>query len=633
MATKRTGNRGAGARKGRAGGQGEGPAPPDGHIRRSQAVTTFGPGALVDLPARSGIVSGPDHWGDPAAEDSRLRRIEEPRLLAHLAEAGITGLYTPPAAPSRDDAKAEIPVWELPRWFLVDPHAPQGEDRARRSRRMVHRSAFEGMTWGGRPVVPIRFVQACIHGHVGDVDWMTFVHRGESNCEALYLDEVGTTGDFAEIFVRCACRASRALLDAIPRHKDDSNEMPLGMCPGGEPWLGPLHWRGGPGRCDAPARLLVRSATNAYFPELMTAISIPGGASLADRMVAELWEEARLEVIDTGEALRLARKLLPKLEDAFKRLELDDANVLAAIERRRRDRATAQGGLKGPEIARLLSEDLGVDKEESELFATEVALPEPRPPRLQAVRRVLSVHRLREVVALIGFTRIDQPTRDAEGALAVGARRARLSAEARWVPAVENQGEGLFVALDPGVVVSWMTRPKVEQRETELRAGFVAWAARHADAAARFPGVAYVMLHSLSHLLLTAVALECGYAASSIRERVYAGPEGYGVLLYTATADAEGTLGGLAGAAGRLDRHLQAALAYGSLCSNDPVCAQHEPRQALEERFLHGAACHGCLLLPETSCEHRNELLDRALVMPTVEPIGAELFGPDTGTW
>ena len=121
--------------------------------------------------------------------------------------------------------------------------------------------------------------------------------------------------------------------------------------------------------------------------------------------------------------------------------------------------------------------------------------------------------------------------------------------------------------------------------------------------------------------------MECGYPASSIRERIYAIPElGYGVLLYTGSSDAEGTLGGLVQVGRRIHDHVRNALEMGELCSNDPVCAQHDPPNPHEHRFLHGAACHGCLLIAETSCEQQNEFLDRALVVPTVERSGIEFF-------
>lgn len=76
----------------------------------------------------------------------------------------------------------------------------------------------------------------------------------------------------------------------------------------------------------------------------------------------------------------------------------------------------------------------------------------------------------------------------------------------------------------------------------------------------------------------------------------------------------------------QIGRHLEHALELGRLCSNDPVCSQHNPADPHEERFLHGAACHGCLLIAETSCERHNELLDRALVVPTVATADAAFF-------
>jgi hypothetical protein len=203
---------------------------------------------------------------------------------------------------------------------------------------------------------------------------------------------------------------------------------------------------------------------------------------------------------------------------------------------------------------------------------------------------------------------------------------ARTSRSIRTGPAVENRGEGLFVGIDARAIGRWLQRSEVKQRAAQLAAGFQQWKKAAQAGSAVFPGAAFVMLHSLAHLLITAVALECGYAASSIRERIYAGDSGYGILLYTASPDAEGTLGGLVEAAGRIDRYLRHAIELGQLCSNDPVCAQHQPESWQEERFLHGAACHGCLLLAESSCERRNDFLDRALVVPTVDGAGAAFF-------
>jgi hypothetical protein len=124
---------------------------------------------------------------------------------------------------------------------------------------------------------------------------------------------------------------------------------------------------------------------------------------------------------------------------------------------------------------------------------------------------------------------------------------------------------------------------------------------------------------------MTAIALECGYPSSSLRERVYANPGDYGILIYTAAPDAEGTLGGLVEAGRNIRQLMRHALELGELCSNDPVCAYHRPH-ANDPEPLMGSACHGCLLVPETSCEMHNDYLDRALVTRTVEALGAEFF-------
>jgi hypothetical protein len=122
--------------------------------------------------------------------------------------------------------------------------------------------------------------------------------------------------------------------------------------------------------------------------------------------------------------------------------------------------------------------------------------------------------------------------------------------------------------------------------------------------------------------------MRCGYQASSIRERIYVDAEAarFGILLYTASPDAEGTLGGLVQQARHLEDHLTQALRTGALCSNDPICAQHAPGESMESRWLHGAACHGCALVAEPACEMRNDYLDRALVVPTLAVADAAFF-------
>ncbi len=272
-------------------------------------------------------------------------------------------------------------------------------------------------------------------------------------------------------------------------------------------------------------------------------------------------------------------------------------------------------------------EELGDDRPNGNFFARALPRPVWDSRWMRDIDRVVLVHRLREVVAQVGFTRFEAAAPDIEGELEMGVRRASLAREVSWLPAVENKGEGVFIQFKTDAIKQWLNRPDVQHRGSQLDAGFARWQNEHQGTHRVFPGLPYLMLHSFSHMLITAVALECGYPASSIRERIYALPGvGYGVLLYTGTSDAEGTLGGLIQVGRRIHEHIQNALELGELCSNDPVCAQHEPESMHEHRFLHGAACHGCLLIAETACEQQNDFLDRALVVSTVDNLGSEFF-------
>jgi len=288
--------------------------------------------------------------------------------------------------------------------------------------------------------------------------------------------------------------------------------------------------------------------------------------------------------------------------------------------------------LKEVELDTFLSvpDELGEDVPEGDFYARRLPEASPRVGPTKLIERVVFVHRLREVVAQVGFTRFEAPAQPVDAEVALGVRLASLAHDVRWLPAVENRGEGIFLALEPEAVQTWLARDAVKTRAEQFRQGLRVFEQRDLPTdVVREVYMPYILLHSLSHLLLTAVSLECGYAAASIRERLYVREGAYGLLLYTGTPDAEGTLGGLVEVGRRMDRHFETAIELGALCSNDPVCAQHRPDHPHEGRHLHGAACHGCLLIAEPSCERRNELLDRAFVVPTVDTADLAFFAEE----
>jgi Domain of unknown function (DUF1998) len=602
---------------------------PHGQIRQSQMIMTYGPGALVDLPHYAAVIGGLDTWR--WGGDDRRRQILEPRLTAKIEEAlSLQGLklYEPPADdPEPGAPPSGVTAYEFPEWFAaqIAMRGPNGE----RTRPLIHRqklvgrNKYQGPDRKMYPVVPVRFVQACINGHMSDIGWYSFVHgQGDPCRRELYLDERGTGGDLSEIEVRCECGRSRALILLLERGANA-----LGRCHGQRPWLGESHNEQCRDADGNPAynRLLIRSASNAYFPQILSVISIPDEDERLQAAVGKIWEDF-LQYVDTADDLARERKKA-RVHAALE--GYSDDIIWLEIQRRRGGAGNSdQKKIKVAEIETLLSstEEIGEDKLEGVFYARSLKRPATESNLWKKIDRVVLVHRLREVIAQIGFTRFEPAVSDIDGELNLGVRSAQLAEEVKWLPAVENRGEGVFISFRKDVISAWRQRAEVQKREIELFEGFKLWRKRHPNSTAQFPGVSYLMLHSLSHLLITTVALECGYSSSAIRERVYAGDAGYGILLYTGTPDSEGTLGGLVHVGRRIEEHLRNAIELGRLCSNDPVCAQHSAKQALEEQYLLGAACHGCLLIAETSCERFNQYLDRSLVVSTVGNSGAEFF-------
>ena len=603
---------------------------PHGQIRQSQVVTTFGPGAMVDLPDHAVIIAGLDQWNG-----YRNQPVVEERLAAKVkALLGLPSVefYAPPA--DSDDPTAAvtgITAWLFPEWFVAQ-HDESNPVTGVRSRPLIHRLGIQrGRTYRrdrrekAVKVVPVRFVQACVRGHVSDIDWQVFVHGKEDSCRReLWLDERGTTGDLTDVVVRCECGTSKALSAATKM-----DDAPLGYCNGPRPWLGTF----GRERCgkgdQRPERnrLLVRAASNSYFSQTLSVISIPEPGGKLRLAVDEVWADFLQYCESAGDVVKERKRA--RVSAAIE--GFSDADVWAEVQRRKGGAPQQVGGIREAEFATLMGspDQVGDDVPDGVFFARTISVPGGDPELMRCISRVVKVHRLREVIAQIGFTRFEAAVPDVNGELALEVERAALSLNQSWFPAVENRGEGIFLGFHSEAVDRWSKRSAVKARGLQLLEGFKAWDAAHQGAKAEFPALPYVMLHTLSHMLITAVALDCGYAGSSIRERIYVSGGGYGILLYTASPDAEGTLGGLVEAADRIDRYLRQAVDLGRLCSNDPVCAQHRADNRQEDRLLLGAACHGCVLLAESSCERRNDFLDRALVVPTVDSTGTAFFDVD----
>src|SRR5438874_5133807 len=429
---------------------------PHGQIRQSQIVTTFGPGAMVDLPDHAVIIGGLDHWtGWPD------HPIHEERLAAKVSSLlGLPSveLYAPP--PDPDDPLAPrtgITAWLFPEWFIAQ-YEIKNKDTGVRSRPLVPRADLDKRQYvlnrKRYKVVPVRFVQACTRGHVSDIDWRLFVHGPDDKClrQPLWMDERGTSGDLTAITIRCECGKSRDLSVAT-RFQD----VPLGYCKGHRPWLG-AHARERCGGTDAaqPSRLLVRSASNAYFAQTMSVISIPESGGAIRAAVDAVWTEF-LQYSDSKADVARERKK-QRVSAALE--GFSDADVWKEIQRRKGGETTETRGIREVELETLLSAEpeVGDDRPGGIYYARSIAIPRMKPAIASHIERVVKVHRLREVTAQIGFTRFEAAVSDVNGELQLDVERAALARETSWVPAVENRGEGIFMAFSRTGIQKWLER-------------------------------------------------------------------------------------------------------------------------------------------------------------------------------
>lgn len=554
------------------------PRKPKGAIRRSQLITTYGIGSIIAVEDESFMVAGIDRW------ESGPSNLHEPRLERRLH---VNGFRIPPASENGPD----IPVVRFPTWA----HCPSCKRLDRYDKlTSIFRNECNACAIA---LIPSRFIICCANGHADDFPYFNWVHSGSPWVDSehrMFIESAGDTASLADISIRCTCRKRATMEGAFFK----TAMKGVTQCSARRPWLSE-----GDVACDQTPRTLQRGASNVWFSLMHSAISIPPWSEGAFLVLNKHWE--MLRHLRDREALRA---VLDSMQLAAGTIFSTDDLVAAVIQRQTGETADDDDvtrSLKRDEYLALLH-----GRPERSIDQQFVCVPASEVPSSLAglIERVMLVKKLREVRVLESFSRVTPP--DASQPVR---RPPIFDVHPGWLPAIEVNGEGVFMTLSNRTLERWELDDSVVKRVRQIDANYQARFAAHGGLPDRKITPRLMLIHSLAHAVIDQWALDSGYPASALRERLYVDDDMAGFLIYTATSDSAGSLGGVIAEAepDRLAASFYELAARTAWCSADPLCIESGPNGV---DALNLAACHSCALLPESSCEEMNLLLDRALL-------------------
>lgn len=574
-----------------------------GSLRRTQLITTFGPGSIIDFPNHSIMISGIDYWDYKNKENDYS--INEENLQRQL---GVDYFLQPKVEEKNftdyGDGSHDILGITFPEIFICkNCNKIDKYKNFKRNNKLICACGASKES-----IIPSRFVVSCEKGHVDDFPYSWWAHRSNPNikCEDKYnlAMEIKDESDGLEgIIIKCkSCGSENSMSGIFGR-----DALKGIVCRGNRPWLKDME------ECNQIVKTLQRGATNVYYGVHESALSIPPWSKRINQIISkpENWKFLKKCVDDEVVVRRMIEQAgiqaecKCSIDDIIKHIHWKISNeekmpIITREEIRQDEYKSLYKGISEEDDIHFQIEETDIDK-----------------ILRQYIDKLVLVKRLREVQALTGFYRISPADEDNEKEVSPIYKEKQ-----DWLPAIELKGEGIFIVLNEEKVKEWEERLDVKSRYNIIYKNMEKSLFKKKNMSPR-----YVLLHTISHLLMKQLTLDSGYSATSIKERIYStytndqidSPiDMAGILIYTATPDSEGSLGGVvdSGNIERFKNSVLKALEDASWCSSDPLCIQSKG-QGIDNLNL--AACHSCLLLPETSCELRNCYLDRASVIGTLE--------------
>jgi Domain of unknown function (DUF1998) len=600
-------------------------------LRPSQYITTFGPGSILETPDGPVVIASPGQAGlfndECRPDDFEIRDVRLSETL--LGGNKIFGIPSN-AELGRPESSVIYHTFHFPKWSLCTQHGILYQlDRygLEEGCPRCGKQGNPGKAWERAREEAVRFVVACPHGHLGEVPWRSLMRHQSQNCQPKYYLWEGGGGALRNIRITCPnCGGSENFGVAYSRSF---------RCYGTFP-----ERREDREICHQEARIVQRGAANLRISELRSALTIPpldtglhrllqGRAVLSVLVDGFTSKEDFIQRLEKRVAIKLISATTVATLNGYSENELRAA-IDDVLDEQTRPRQATEQGVREEEFKSLCNAaKYGAPPQRSDKPGGpnqfEVYIENVRTIKLDSGRilRVTPLSRLRVVMVQIGYTR-PIGTDEEKSPKIVPVEYRPADDDCVWHPGVELFGEGIFLDF---VNSESMGAETLAEHFPMIQGAFDHWidaynAGQGYSKLKDIPGVeawylhpVFVWWHSLSHRLITALSVDSGYSSAAIRERVYTVTEGNktrgGLLLYTAQSGGDGTLGGLIGLVPHFERILKVALRNIDACSNDPVC--------IEEKFgedkVNGSACYACQFISETSCEHRNMLLDRRLLL------------------
>lgn len=556
-----------------------------GELRPNQIITTFGPGAIVDAVKDSVTVLDINYWKEKGT------KIIDGRLASYL---GVDCFYMP-----RTSYSGDVPVVSFP-YMHVCSNSRCGRIFDIREDFNLDKYLKFGATCPdcGWKSYPSRFITVCEDGHMDDFPWSWWAHRGDTKCKGkLRTYSTGNTSTLADMWVECtACGVKRSMSGAMQKENIEGCS-----CTGNHPFR-PHSKRI---KCLKPAIPSQRGASNVYFAVSRSAISIPPWINPLYNLIDEHLRLIESYKEDFGE-MGVSKVFDKYFADSFTREEFDEAL------KRRLENIKEFTEIKQMEYDAITHHNDPLYASNKKHFKAEE---DPLPAALKKYfSRVVRITRLREVKVLLGFTRVDASDPDADAEDQPNIVMLTKGKSEKWLPAAEIHGEGVFIEFNRETIDEWLKSASVDNISRQYEESYRDFCERKKWKITSLRNALYVLMHTFSHLLIKQMAMSSGYSSAAIRERIYFGDRMSGILLYTGSADKEGSLGGLV-ELGNIDKLIvlmRDAFQEALLCTNDPECMSSLPAGDNSN----GAACHSCCMISETACENGNRMLDRGLVVP-----------------